>query len=104
MTKALSNWKARVKRLIYKKNLSYEEVVKKEPLVMEDDLKVLKAKCESSAGKAKSMYFKDLYEMNIGTHHRSSSDYRVAIPKLEKDNATARDKGETPPFSNISEA
>lgn len=103
MTKALSNWKNRVKKLIYKDKLSYEEVVKKEPLVKEEDFKVFKARCDSAAGKAKSLRGKELYELNIGTHHLGSGGYRAAMPKWEKEDAAAREKGETPPFADIAD-
>ena len=103
MTKALSNWKNRVKKLIYNDKLSYEEVVKKEPLVKEEDFKVFKARCDSAAGKAKSMRGKELHDLNIGTHHLGSGGYRVAIPKWEKEDAVALKEGKTPPFANIAD-
>ena len=103
MTKALSIWKNRVKKLIYTDKLSYEEIVKKEPLVREEDFKVFKARCETDAAKAMSERGKELYQMNIGTHHLGSGGYRAAKPKWDKEDAAARERGETPPFDDIKE-
>lgn len=103
MTKALSNWKARVKKLIVEDKLSYPEVFKKEPLVKEEDFNVFKARCNSALGKAKSKKGKELRALNIGTHHLGAGGYRAAMPRWEKEDADARAKGLTPPFADIKE-
>ena len=103
MTKALGNWKALVKTLIFKKKLSYPELIKKEPLVKEEDYNLFKARCNSVVGKAKSKKGKDMRSLNIGTHHLGSGGYRAAMPKWEKEDDEARAKGLTPPFADIKE-
>ena len=102
-TKALSNWKARVKKLIVEDKLSYSELIKKEPLVKEEDYNLFKARCNSAVGKAKCLRGKELRALNIGTHHLGSGGYRAAKPKWDKEDAAARERGETPPFDDIKE-
>ena len=103
MTKALSNWKARVKNLIFEEKLSYPELVKKEPLVKEEDYNVFKARCNSALGKARTEKGKNMRSRNIGTHHLGSGGYRAARPKWDKEDADARAKGLTRPFDDIKE-
>jgi len=101
MNKALGNWKARVKRLIMEKKLSYPELVKKEPLVSEEDYNIFKAKCASVTSQVKSQKGKDMRALNIGTHHLGAGGYRAAMPKWDKEDADCRAKGLPPPFADI---
>jgi hypothetical protein len=104
MNKALSNWKARVKKLIFTDKLSYSEVFKKkEPLVKEEDYNVFKARQNSVLAKAKSKKGQELRALNIGTHHLGSGGYRAAKPKWEKEDAEYRAKGLPLPFDDIKE-
>lgn len=103
MTKALGNWKARVKKLITKDKLSYPEVFKKEPLVKEEDYNLFKSRCNSASSKLKSQKGKDMRSLNIGTHHLGAGGYRAAMPKWEKEDAIYREKGLAPPFADIKE-
>ena len=103
MTKALGNWKARVKRYIYTDKLSYEEIIKKEPTVMEEHLNVFEANCETEAAKAKSVRGKEMKELNIGNHHLGSGGYRAATKKWAAEDKAAIDRGEQPPFAHITE-
>ena len=103
MTKALARWKNRVRTLIFKEKLSYEQLVKREPLVKEEDYKAFVARCETDAAIAKSKRGKELYAMNIGRHHLGSGGYRTAVPKWAKEDAAAIARGEEPPFAGITE-
>lgn len=105
MTRALARWKNRVRTHIFKKEgiLSYEELVKKEPMVTEEDYKAFVARCQTDAAIAKSTRGKELNAMNIGTHRLGSGGYRTAIPKWEKEDAAAFTRGEAPPFAAVVE-
>ena len=95
MTKALGNWKTRVKRYLYTEKLSYEEIIKKEPTVTEEHLKVFEANCETDAAKAKSVRGKERKERNIGNHHLGSGGYRAAAKKWATGDKAAIDRGGT---------
>jgi hypothetical protein len=103
MTKALGNWKARVKRYIYTDKLSYEEIIKKEPMVTEEHLKEFEANCETDAAKARSARGKEMKELNIGNHTLGSGGYRAAAPKWAAEDKAAIERGEQPPFAHIVE-
>ena len=92
-----------MKNLIFEEKLSYPELVKKEPLVKEEDYNVFKARCNSALGKARTEKGKNMRSRNIGTHHLGSGGYRAARPKWDKEDADARAKGLTRPFDDIKE-
>ena len=103
MTKALGNWKTRVKRYLFTEKVSYEEIIKKEPTVTEEHLKVFEATCQTDAAKAKSVRGKEMKELNIGNHRLGSGGYRAAAKKWAAEDKAVVDRGEAPPIADITE-
>ena len=104
MTTALARWKHRVKTHIFVEGMNYVELKKKEPLVKEEDYVEFKKHCETDEAKAMSQRGKEMYAMNIGTHHLGSGGYRTAIPKWRKEDEKAASEGKTTrPFDEITE-
>ena len=91
-----------MKRYLYTKKLSYEEIIKKEPTVTEEHLKVFEANCKIDAAKAKSVRGKEMKELNIGNHHLGSGGYRAATKKWVAEDKAAIDRGNNLPLPTSS--
>ena len=90
MSNALSSWKTRVMKMLFKDEKSFAEILKKEPMITAAELREFKAMSESKEGKAHSDRGKDLRSKNIGTHHLGQGGYRKFMPIWEKEDAERR--------------
>ena len=57
----------------------------------------------TDAAKAKSARGKEMKELNIGNHRLGSGGYRAARKKWAAEDKAAVDRGEAPPFADITE-
>ena len=80
MSNALSSWKTRVRKMLFKQGKSFEEILKKEPMITVDELREFKAMSESEEGKAHNDWSKDLRSKNVGTHRLGQGGYRKFVP------------------------
>ena len=99
MSKALSSWRTRVKKLINDKK-SVEEIWKKER-VNEEDLRIFQGRLGLPSADAMSEWGKWMKSKNVGHHHLESGGYFAAEPKWEKQDAEWEAKGIENPFAKI---
>lgn len=98
MSKALSSWKTRVKRAIFEKNKTWEELKEKEPLIDEATYNLFKARCESEQAKAASAKGKAMRSQVIGNHRLGAGGYKSSKPKWDKEDAEYAAAGIPNPF------
>ena len=79
MSKALSTWKSKVKRMI-EKGESYDKIKEKNPSISEDDYNDFKINCSSTANSQSSQWGKEMRVLNLGEHKLGPGGYRVAEP------------------------
>ena len=76
--------------MLFVEEKSFEEILKKEPLISEAELREFKAMSESEEGKAHSEWGKDQRSKNIGSHCLGQGGYRKFLPIWEKEDAKHR--------------
>jgi hypothetical protein len=98
---ALSAWKVRVKQRIIEKKEPYSEIVKDNPIIMEEQFEIFKKACVAEAAKEKSEYMKGLQERNMGCHHLGSRGYAGKRPIWAKEDAKRESLGIPDPLAEF---
>ena len=99
MSKALSSWRSRVKKLI-EDDKSPEEIWNKER-VNEEDLRIFRGRLGLPVSKKMSEWGRWMNSKNVGHHHLGSGGYFAAEPKWEKQDAEWAEKGIANPFAKF---